>query len=178
MAKVLRTTVATAKRNYWKIQVEQATSPAGAFKLMRWGGAGQLEAVPLSYEGKYVTNQLERANILRDSLLARHQAADDLPPCSLSGEGHIPWFEELNEDKVRACTIGSGNTCPGADGISVELLTACWDSIKVHVTNLFRACLHFGHHPSCFKLAEVVFLPKAGRDPTSVKGWRPISLLS
>ena len=70
------------------------------------------------------------------------------------------------------------NTCPEADGISVALLTACWDSIGIHVTNLFRACIHHGHHPTCFKLAEVVFLPKPGRDPTLIKGWRPISLLS
>ena len=42
----------------------------------------------------------------------------------------------------------------------------------------FCACLSLGYHPVCFKLVEVVFLPKSGRDPSSVKGWRPISLLS
>ena len=93
------------------------------------GKAGRLESAAISFEGKYITDQAERANILRDSLLARHQADDDLPPCALSGNAHILWVQELNENEVRACTIGSGNTCPGSDGISVELLTACWDSI-------------------------------------------------
>lgn len=46
------------------------------------------------------------------------------------------------------------------------------------MTHLFCACLRLGYHPSCSKLAEVVFLPKVGRDPSSVKGWRPILLLS
>ncbi|KAI0993628.1 hypothetical protein K3495_g14556, partial [Podosphaera aphanis] len=86
-------------------------------------------------------------------------------------------LSNITELEVRTCTIGSGNTSPGADEISVDLLTACWESIERHVTQLFRACLRLGHHPSCFKLAEVVFLPKPGRDPSSIKGWRPISLL-
>lgn len=79
---------------------------------------------------------------------------------------------------MRACTIGSGKTSPEADGISVELLAVCWTSLGPLVTQLFRACIHLGYHPACFKLAEVVFLPKPKRDPSSVKGWRPISLLS
>ena len=110
--------------------------------------------------------------------MARFFAADDLPLSTLLGEEHIPWSEDLTEVEVRACTIGSGNTSPGADGISVELLAACWHSIEPHVTQLFRACLRLGYHPQCFKLAEIIFLPKAGRDPSSVKQWRLIPLLS
>ena len=83
-------------QNYWKGQIEQVRSPAGAFKLMRWRGASRLESTALSFEGKYITDQAERANILRDSLLARHQADDDLPPCALSGNAHILWVQELN----------------------------------------------------------------------------------
>ena len=87
---------------------------------MRWGKSGQPETSALLHEGIYVSDQVKRANILRDSLLARHQAADDLPSCTLSGSSRIPYDTELSENEVRACTIGSGNTCPGADGISVE----------------------------------------------------------
>ena len=85
---------------------------------------------------------------------------------------------DLSDLEVRTCTIGSGNTSPGADEISVELLTACWKDIGTHVTQLFLAYVRFGYHPSCFKLAEVMFLQKPGRDPSLPKGWRPISLLS
>ncbi|KAI1003631.1 hypothetical protein K3495_g4580 [Podosphaera aphanis] len=85
---------------------------------------------------------------------------------------------ELKEIEVRTCNIGSGNTSPGLDGISVDLLTACWKTIGPLVTHLFRACLRLGYHPFCFKLAEVVLISKAGPDPSSVKRWRPIALLS
>lgn len=85
---------------------------------------------------------------------------------------------ELSEIEMRACTKGNVNTYPGAYGISVALLDAYWASIKTHVTSLFRACVDLKYHPNCFKLAEVMFLPKFGRGSTSVKGWRPIFLLS
>lgn len=116
--------------------------------------------------------------VLRYSLLARHQASDDLPNFTISNEGHIPWTHDLTESQVRTCTIGSGNTCPGADGISVELLATCWDSIGLNVTQLYCACLRLGYHPSCFQLAEIVYLPKPGRDPSTTRGWWPIALLS
>lgn len=178
MAKSLRSTVAVAKRYNWKSQVEQVTSPADTSKLMRWWGTSRLESVAPSYEENYFIDQVKRASVSRDSLLAWHQNTDDSFSCFLSGNTHIPWVEELNENEVWTCTIGSENTCPGADKISVELQTACWDSIKAHVTDFFRAFIYFGHHPTCFKLAEVYFLPKAERDQTSVRGWSPISLLS
>ncbi|KAI0994897.1 hypothetical protein K3495_g13283 [Podosphaera aphanis] len=146
---------------------------------MRWASpCHEKIPPPLLHEGRLVSDQEERASILRDNLLARHQASDDLPPTILTGETKIPWTEELSEIEVRKCTIGSGNTSAGADGISVELLSACWDSIGTHITQLFHACIRLGYHPSCFKLAEIVLLPKPGRDLTSVKGWRLIALLS
>ncbi|RKF96028.1 hypothetical protein GcM1_025001, partial [Golovinomyces cichoracearum] len=48
----------------------------------------------------------ERAVILRDCLLTRHQADEDLPPCKLSGIPKIPWKEDLSETEIRCCTIG------------------------------------------------------------------------
>ncbi|KAI0993264.1 hypothetical protein K3495_g14920, partial [Podosphaera aphanis] len=178
-ARIFRTTVATAKREHWKRTVEEMKSSRDVFKLMRWATPRNTSITPpLRYEGRLVSDHAERAQILRDCLLARFSASDDLHPCTLTGEERIPWLQEISEHEVRACTIGSGNTSPGADGISVELLAACWSNIEPHVTRLFRACIRLGYHPACFKLAEVLFLPKPRRDPSSVKGWRPISLLS
>lgn len=149
------------------------------YKLVRWATPKQsIIPPPLMHDGRLIPNQAERANILRDNLLSRHQATDDLPTCTIPEEGQMVWTEELSETEVRSCTVGNGNTCPGADGISVELLSACWKAIGAYITNLFRACLRLGHHSSCFKLADIVFLPKHGRDLSTIKGWKPIALLS
>ncbi|KAI0999024.1 hypothetical protein K3495_g9171 [Podosphaera aphanis] len=159
------------RRIIGKRQVETINSLSDTFKVMRWASpCHEKIPPPLLYEGRLVLDQEERASILRDNLLARHQASDDLPPTILAGETKIPWTEKLSEIEVCKYTIVSGNTSPGADDISVELLSACWDSIATHITQLFYACIRLGYHPSCFKLAEIVLLPKPGRDLTSVKG--------
>ncbi|KAI0997482.1 hypothetical protein K3495_g10706 [Podosphaera aphanis] len=179
LAKCLRATVASAKKEYWKRQIESISSLLDTLKVMRWASpCHEKISPPILYKGRLVLDQEERASILRENLLARHQASDDLPPTILAGETKIPWTEEPSEIEVRKCTIGSGNTSPGANSISVELLSACWDSIGIHITQLFHACIRLGYHSSCFKLADTLLLRKPGRDLTAVKGWRPITLLS
>ncbi|KAI1002861.1 hypothetical protein K3495_g5343 [Podosphaera aphanis] len=177
-ANSFRATVAVAKSEHRKRKVEAMKSSSDIFGLMRWATPRQIKIPPpLMHEGRFVLDQAERAEILRDTLLARCQASEDLAPCSLSSVARIPWTEDLTDIEVRTCTIGSGNTSTGADEISVELLAACWKDIGTHVKQLFRACVRFRYHPSCFKLAEVVFFQKSGPDPSLPKGWRPISLL-
>ena len=164
-AKILRSTVASAKREHWKKRIETMRSCSDVYKMMRWAAPKhQKIPPPLRHDGKLVSDQAERAMILRDLLLDRHSETDDLPPCTRPAEPRNPWFEEISELEAQSCTIGGGNTCPGADGISVELLAACWSSIGRYITQLFQACLRLGYHPACFKLAEVIFLPKSGRD--------------
>ncbi|POS84088.1 hypothetical protein EPUL_002569 [Erysiphe pulchra] len=80
--------------------------------------------------------------------------------------------------QVRVCIIGCGNKSPRAHGISIELLTACWKTIDPYVVQLFRDRVRLGFHSFCFKLAEVIFLRKYERDPSTVKAWRPSALLS
>ena len=43
---------------------------------------------------------------------------------------------------------------------------------------LFEGSLRLNHFPKAFKLAEVILLPKPGRNLSTAKGWRPIALLS
>lgn len=103
---------------------------------------------------------------------------NDIPTYLLLGENIISLVGELSEKEIRHCTIRKGNTHPRVDGFSVVLLSACWELIGKYITHLFRACVYFGHHHFAFKLTEVEFLPKPERDLSSLKGWRPISLLS
>ncbi|KAI1002492.1 hypothetical protein K3495_g5712, partial [Podosphaera aphanis] len=178
-AKKLRATITAAKKEHMTRKIESMTTPDDIFKLMRTASPRQASVPPpLLHDGRLVTNQAERATILRDALLARHQASDDLSTCTLQSSNRILWNTEVTDKEARACTIGGGNTAPGADGVSVELLATCWDTIGPYVSELFRSCIRLGTHPSCFKLAEVVLIQKPNRDPTTVKGWRPIALLS
>lgn len=178
-AKKFRSKVAAVKREHWSKKVEDMRTAKDTYKLIKLVDPRKaIITPPLRYEGQFISDQTERATILQDCLLARYSASDDLPPCILSGEAYISGSDDLTELEVRACTIRCGNNSPGADVVSVALLVACWEYIGPHVTQLFRACFRLGYHPECFKLAEIVFPLKSGLDSSSVKGWRPISLLS
>ena len=83
-AKAYRATVASAKREYWKIQVESMKSSSEIFKLVRWAHPRHAKIPPpILHEGQFVSDQAERAKTPRDCLLLRHSATDDLDPCLL-----------------------------------------------------------------------------------------------
>ncbi len=91
----------------------------------------------------------------------------------------IPWDTHISQEELAAATISTKSTSPGIDGITVRLLKACWPTIKEPVRRLFQACLEIGHHPLAFRTADVIMLRKNDKkDLTSVRSWRPISLLS
>lgn len=169
-AKLYRAKIVSAKKEYWRRKVEGMKTSSDIFKLVRWAAPRKAKILPLIlHEGQLISDQAEITSILRDCLLARYDAADDLTYCSIPGKNLVLWTNQVTETEVRKCTIGSGNSCAGADVISVELLATCWDSIGNYVTQIFHSCLRLGHHPYCLKLAEIVYLPKKGRDPCSIK---------
>ncbi|KAI0996072.1 hypothetical protein K3495_g12109 [Podosphaera aphanis] len=122
-ARKLRETISAAKKEHCTQRIEAMTTAVDIFKLMRSASPRQANIPPpLIHEGSLITNLAERATILRDALLARHQETDDLPPCTMASDNRIPWDNDITEEDVRKYTIGCGNTAPGADGVSVELL--------------------------------------------------------
>ncbi|KAI0990751.1 hypothetical protein K3495_g17436, partial [Podosphaera aphanis] len=97
-AKAYRNTIAEAKKEYWKSQVEEMESPSNIYWLMRWAKPRHTEVPPpLLFNGRLVADQAERALILRDILLARLDATDDLPIATTDVANRIPWTEGLEE---------------------------------------------------------------------------------
>ena len=127
---------------------------------------------------QWLSDPLERTIALRDSLLGRFDARSDVETWENGQPESIPWNREVSLEEVTASTIGSKETAQGYDKITVRLLKACWSSIGTYVRDLFQACLNLEYFPSTFSIAEVLLLPKIGRDLSSTKVSRPISLLS
>ena len=63
------------------------------------------------------------------------------------------------------------------DKISPRVLKNCAVALFEPLHHLFSLSLRYAILPSSWKIHKVVPVPKAG-DPTSVKNYRPISLLS
>ncbi|RKK50820.1 hypothetical protein BFJ69_g18007, partial [Fusarium oxysporum] len=95
------------------------------------------------------------------------------------GATEIPLTDSTHAELDEIASSLTGNTSPGSDNITVNLLQAVWHIIGIHVCRLFEGCLSAGYHPKPFKEAEVVMIAKPGRrDLTEPRAWRPILLLS
>ncbi|KAI1005029.1 hypothetical protein K3495_g3189 [Podosphaera aphanis] len=161
-----------SKRNYWRKQVDNATIDAQVFKVMRWAKPrARQNALPLKVsEEKWLTDPLERAESLRDSLLTRFNAAQDLDTWETGQNESIMWNASLTLEDVTKNTLSIGDKSPGSDRITVRLLRACWEAIGEQVRCLFQAYLEHRYFPFAFRVAEVILLPKPARDLSTAKG--------
>ena len=76
----------------------------------------------------------------------------------------------FTDEEAKWVTTACQIKAPGADAISVRLLRTAWPSIGHAVRALFEDSLRLNHFPKAFKLAEVILLPKPGRNPSTAKG--------
>ncbi|KAJ3455198.1 hypothetical protein MRS44_013798 [Fusarium solani] len=178
----LHRVVRRAKRKYWRNLIDSFSDSSAVFKAVRWlKSPGPFQPPPLQVDDVVYESQMDKANALRQATLERRTAEDDItnPWTSVSSPRSIPFPLEISLDEVQYATLYTGNTSPGSDSITVDLLKAVWHIIGTHVCRLFERCLTTGHHPKPFKEAEVVMIAKPGRrDLTSPRAWRPVSLLS
>ncbi|KAM4063341.1 RNase H domain-containing protein [Hirsutella rhossiliensis] len=157
--------------------LEGAESNQDVYKIMRWSKRpSPFRAPPIKVGETVYETQAEKAKALRAEILERRVAADDI---------RDPWIPEVAAphrsvdcsvtlaEATHACT-STGNTSPGVDGITVRMLRRAWNHIGEAVRELYEGCLHQGYHPTCFRVAKVVMIPKPGkRDLSTPRGWRP-----
>lgn len=177
------TVVRRAKRQYWRKTIDELKDDRDLFRVVAWH---KLEPnnqdPPLVHNGRTITDTAEKAEALREAILHRYTAEDDLPeapsPDTISSRP-LPWDSHISMEEVERNTIGIPSTSPGTDRITVRLLKACWTHVKGTLRWIYQQCLRLNHFPSNWKLAEVAMAPKVGKkDKTSTRSWRPIALLS
>ena len=81
----------------------------------------------------------------------------------------------LTESALTFNKIKSKATGPST--ISTDILKHTPMKTGLHIIRLFNASLATGYFPTQFKLAQIFFIPKPDKDPTSPTSYRPISLL-
>ena len=179
------TVVRKAKVAYWRDRIDNIKDDKALYKLIGWHKLSpNQQDTPLIVNELSITDPLEKAEALRQEILNRFSAADDLPnpppPNDANAPGHtLPWDHHISMEEVERNTIGVTSTSPGTDRITVRLLKACWAHVKEHICHIYRNCLKLNHFPTSWKTAEVAMIPKVGKkDRTSPRSWRPIALLS
>ena len=78
-------------------------------------------------------------------------------------------------DHLRYCKT---NSAAGQDGVGYNLLKRVPPSYLAYITKFYGACIRIGYFPKAWKYAKIIMVPKPGKDLSSAKNYRPISLLS
>ena len=178
------TVVRREKREYWRQKIDSIQSDKDLYEIVKWHKLQPaIRAPPLVVGDRRIEDTEEKAHALRKALLERFTDAEDLEVDPMEvpvvPRHSLPWDAHISEEELTAATVTVRSTSPGADGISVRLLKACWHIIQEPVRALFQACLRTGHHPRPFRTAEVVMLRKPNKkDFSNPRSWRPIALLS
>ncbi|OAA34233.1 reverse transcriptase [Beauveria brongniartii RCEF 3172] len=172
-----------ARQKFWRKTINEVTTPGDVFKLTRWMKPKQrLQPPPIQVGDTTYSTDMEKAMALRKEKLERRDASDDITDAwqlAVSPARDIPFASTIPTKEIEKAVLHTGNTTPGSDGITTKMLQAAWSHIAQPLTTLYNACLRLGHHPSVFKVAEVVMIPKLNkRNLSDVSTWRPISLLS
>ena len=74
-------------------------------------------------------------------------------------------------------TLNGGKT-PGPDGLPCELYKAFADILAPYMLKMYTLALSDGSLPQTLNEAIITLIPKKGKDPEDVGGYRPISLLN
>ena len=176
-----KTTVRQAKRQYWRHIIDNAKDDKDLFKIIAWHKlTPENQDTPLIVNNTTISDPLEKAEALREEVLNRYTAEDDLGCYPDQGNAAtLPWSTRISLEEAERNTIGVSSTSPGTDRSTVRLLRACWAQVGQLIRRIFQRCLELNHFPAQWKLAEVAMIPKVGKkNRTSPRSWRPIALLS
>ena len=173
----LRGKVRKARSQFWNKAVNEVKSDADLYKLASWR-----KPVPntetKALQGHEDKSEEEQITIIAKSLLEQkaedHGNSNDDPTASETNPNRITW-KKLSMETVRRNMFEVASKAPGADGITVDLLRDMEVDMD-RLTELVNQDLDEG--VATMKEADVLLIPKHGRDPSTTKGWRPISLLS
>jgi hypothetical protein len=127
----------------------------------------------LSFNHEVMADTLSRQFFTEDRDTIPEHFPDDPPPCTARP------FPPFNEDELFALLKAAANKlAPGSLGIGWDLMKKGWSHMSELLTNIYNACITTGHHPTRWKEATVVVIPKADKpDYLAAKAYRPILLL-
>ncbi|ODM19726.1 hypothetical protein SI65_04712 [Aspergillus cristatus] len=121
----------------------------------------------------------DKANYLVRALLQKVSCSEDvevnLEPIN---DLKLP-FPATTEKEIYNAVAKPKNSTPGKDGVTTSILKKAWPSLGPSISTLYQHCLDQGWHPTPFRDASLVAIPKPGkRDRSSPWAYRLIALLS
>ena len=91
----------------------------------------------------------------------------------------LPWADITLEDIKNSLLSCNKHSSPGEDRISFNLLKESFEVIGPSLLFLYKKILQTGHHPRCWRTADITIIRKPNKDRyDSASSYRPISILS
>ena len=161
--RALRRATMSAKRTW----ADREVTSGNVWDVAKWRHGRKSSAIAALREpdGSLTFEPQQMAALLADRFftqdpgdVALHQADD--PPTRPSR----PLAPFTSKELWESLNATSSTTAPGFSGQTWGILKRAWERVKDHVTVLANACLLVGHHPTQWRRALVVVIPKPGRD--------------
>jgi hypothetical protein len=131
-------------------------------------------------DGRWARNNLEKANTFGQHLEKRfhpYLGLETLPVLNSNGYlDKIPLATPREVAKEIRTNLNP-KKAPGYDLITGEILKNFKGKTLVKLTMLISACIRLNYIPDAWKTAEVIMIPKPGKNLSEVESYRPISLL-
>ena len=137
--------------------------------------------------GEWAIEEETKADILASRFFPPGKASDSFRSATASRRFEVDtWLAEgwggfppITEQEVhRELSSMRSLAAPGLDGIVVRCLQETAPTIVPILCHLFQRMLEDGSHPSAWRIARVLPIPKPDANPHLAKGYRPIALVS
>ena len=177
--KALKKATTKAKRD-WANEIITKAKGDELWKVAKWHHGRHVSFIPA-----ILTDQGLASDDPSKAQAFRARFFNDRPPdVPVSFPDDPPPFpprvlSPITQEEIATALSGTSNkSAPGPSGQGYLLIKWAFLIHPAHLTHLYNACLHIGHHPQVWREASVVVVPKPNRtDPTLPKNYRPISLL-
>jgi exonuclease III len=128
---------------------------------------------------KIYTTTLSNPNIDLEELERIQEEVEDLKVPQVHENRWEEITSEISEEELwKTIQTCADNKSPGTDGLNNNFYKAMWPYIKHHLLNSIKATLNTGNLSISQKQGIISLIPKADKDTSKLKNWRPITLLN
>src|SRR6266702_8490871 len=176
-SKTLQKITRQSKRGYY----DNLITNGKIWDVAKWHLGRWMSGIPalrlangtLSFDQREIVDTLSACFFVEELDLIDVAQPDDCPPLPTRA------LHPVVPKEIHPLLADCANTlAPGESGISWQIIKMAWPRVSNMVTHIFNACLQLGHHPTFWRKAVVVVIPKPGKDNyLQAKSYRPISLI-
>jgi hypothetical protein len=132
---------------------------------------------PLTHNGTTKTTFHDKEETLTACLYPTIDKEPHQYPSNYNAKFHMP---DLTLEELRDVVFSnSQKSAGGDDGLNYMFMQKVFDAVSHDLLQLYSMLVRKGHHPSSWKNAKVVILPKPSKpDYSKPKAYRPIALIS